>query len=635
MQNIPDPALAATADDGTRMDFKDEIEDEFDDLNNDQVKSEIDGDRISLKSPINKDAFEIVDEFIGDEDNSVKVNGNDSEEDKPKNEIDDINGDITDEIEDNTNGAFNPLELCENSEMLEDCGESMEEEDGEEEEDPLMNDIENGEEIVDKPEGQKSGKRKMEESEEGISVRKSSRLRSKAESREENASAEKPKEKQKMLQKPSERPSQIGLDDEDVENSDLEVPEDTTDSNKENNQQLGDPSREPGKDADRLIDYDFLMPFIQGWVRECVYRELKVGPAIIENIYYWPPPSTDEDHGAKSREAKRKRRTKHDQEKYFEDFPSSTLSVNNFSYVKRELGLNNEAYEKITNLKPGLETRGDQVRRSSRKVASYKEPAEHEGLLESDHSESESQSDGGVEEVTDFDIGLPLTLQIQTKVTPYREEHKKRRKYPDRRRCVTPPLAADICRLQTQLDDDPLGVWTELREEYLKDGWPEPSIPAPLAAVRLTHPDTVDTIDKKLEKIRSGLVDPLDRIVAENKDLRGSEHLSSHDLAIKKYKHLPQMSNRPPLRPGFMGSKKAPPQSVNRPNQQSQNRPSNNSAQSSSQGFVKVGRFIIEIITTSTLNNLPHSRFDFRCNPVMGRGLWLSWLCSPMENINP
>merc|ERR1719394_939912 len=71
-------------------------------------------------------------------------------------------------------------------------------------------------------------------------------------------------------------------------------------------------------------------------------------------------------------------------------------------------------------------------------------------------------------------------------------------------------------------------------------------------------------------------------------DLRGSEHLSSHDLAIKKYKHLPQMSNRPPLRPGFMGSKKAPPQSVNRPNQQSQNRPSNNSAQSSSQGFVKV-----------------------------------------------
>ena len=75
MQNIPS---AVRADDGTKMDFKDEIEDEFDDLNTDSVKSEIDGDRISLKSPISKDAFDVVDEFIGDEDNSENINGKES-----------------------------------------------------------------------------------------------------------------------------------------------------------------------------------------------------------------------------------------------------------------------------------------------------------------------------------------------------------------------------------------------------------------------------------------------------------------------------------------------------------------------------------------------------------------------------
>ena len=62
MQNIP--SLAARADNGTKMDFKDEIEDEFDDLNC-EVKSEVDGDRISLKSPIgSKDAFDVVDAKI-------------------------------------------------------------------------------------------------------------------------------------------------------------------------------------------------------------------------------------------------------------------------------------------------------------------------------------------------------------------------------------------------------------------------------------------------------------------------------------------------------------------------------------------------------------------------------------------
>ena len=630
MQNIP--SLAARADNGTKMDFKDEIEDEFDDLNC-EVKSEVDGDRISLKSPIgSKDAFDVVDEIIGEEENTV--NGNKSEEDENiKSEEEAANGEfITDEVENNPNGDFTALELCEESEeMLDDQAQSMEEDEEMEngdDVDPLMAETGGSEEDEQRPEAvQNNGKRKAEEEEDGITVRKSSRLRSKAESREEKAAAaaasaaqEKPKEKQKMLQKPSERPVQIGIDEEDTGNSDLEVPEDAPDVGKENVEQLGDPSQKPGQNATRMIDLDFLSPFFHGWIRECVYREMKVGPAVVENIYYVPP-NDGVDHGAKNREAKRKRRNKHDQERYFEDFPNEKLSVNNFSYVKRELGLNNEAYEKITTLKGGPDTRtAEATRRSSRKVRSYREVPEHQGLLETDHSESES-SDGGVEEVTDFDIGLPLTLQIQSRSTPFREEHKKRRKYPDRRRCVTPPLAADIP--WTQLDDDPLGVWTELRAEYIAQGDPAPALPPPLAALRLTHPVTVESIDTKLEKIRTGLCDPLTRIVAENKDLRGSEHLASHDLAIRKYKHMSSAPYRPPvsafltkdiiidftfliqMRPGFMGNKKAPPHMMNRsglpsqarPGQNSVSRPGQNSGQS--QGFVKVaillGKFWINV----------------------------------------
>ena len=66
-------------------------------------------------------------------------------------------------------------------------------------------------------------------------------------------------------------------------------------------------------------------------------------------------------------------------------------------------------------------------------MANYKEVAEHEGLVSSSQSEGE-ESEAGIEEVTEFDIGLPLTLQVQTRVTPLREEHKKRRQWPDRER---------------------------------------------------------------------------------------------------------------------------------------------------------------------------------------------------------
>ena len=288
-----------------------------------------------------------------------------------------------------------------------------------------------------------------------------------------------------------------------------------------------------------LIDGDFLLPFSHGWVRECVYREMKSGPPVLDTVYYHPP-KTQEDLGPKNREARRKRKNKHDQEKYFEDFPSDILSVINFSYVKRELGLNNEAYEKITAMDGGPDNRGE-VRRSARKVASYKEIAEHEGLLESEHSSAES-SDEAVEEVTDFDFGLPLTLQLQSRVTPLREEHRRRRKYPDRKRCVTPPRASDIP--WTQMDDDPLGLWTELHEECLREREKAPPTPPPVRAVRLYQPRTVERLGEKLTKVKEGLADPLERIVAANKDLVGSENLCSHDLAIKKYKHLPSISHR-------------------------------------------------------------------------------------------
>ena len=68
-------------------------------------------------------------------------------------------------------------------------------------------------------------------------------------------------------------------------------------------------------------------------------------------------------------------------------------------------------------------------------VANYKEVAEHEGLVSSSQSEGE-ESESGIEEITEFDIGLPLTLQVHSRVTPLREEHKKRRQWPDRERWV-------------------------------------------------------------------------------------------------------------------------------------------------------------------------------------------------------
>ena len=61
------------------------------------------------------------------------------------------------------------------------------------------------------------------------------------------------------------------------------------------------------------------------------------------DIYYMPP----QDSEYRTREAKRKRKSKMDQDQYFEDFPHKVLSIQHFSYVRRPLGLCNAAYEII------------------------------------------------------------------------------------------------------------------------------------------------------------------------------------------------------------------------------------------------------------------------------------------------
>ena len=65
------------------------------------------------------------------------------------------------------------------------------------------------------------------------------------------------------------------------------------------------------------------------------------------DVYYIPP----QDGRYRTREAKRKRRSKKDQERYFEDFPDDDLSIKNFNYVKKPMGLNNAAYEVVRQAK--------------------------------------------------------------------------------------------------------------------------------------------------------------------------------------------------------------------------------------------------------------------------------------------
>jgi len=430
-------------------------------------------------------------------------------------------------------------------------------------------------------------KRKAEEKEgEEVAVRKSTRIKQISDLRKEKEDGvlqgksvhDMQIERTKMLQKPTERPIVIDDDSEPEKISDTEKDDDIIEIVKDTTE--GDRSRPPGADAKRKIDIDFLLPFKFGWTREVVYRTVKTGPAQAD-IFYWPPKG-GEDHGHRNKEAKRKRRSKVDQERYFEEFTHSILSVLNFSYVRRPLDLNNKAYEIVRHAKPGLETRSNKRTRKGRdKVQSYKEVAEHEGLLSSGGSDDEGGggggggSDGEIEDITDFDQGLPLSLQILRRVTPMREETKKRHKFEYRDRCITPPLAEDLH--WTLLDDDPLGIYTEL------GGRSSPATPPPLRAVRLTAHPTVDAITNKFNQIKSELPDPLVRILEGHKDMDLKENLATHDAAIKKYKDfkpkVPLQARNAVGRPSNKHQHQRGPARASQP----VGRPSNSAA-----GFVKV-----------------------------------------------
>ena len=94
----------------------------------------------------------------------------------------------------------------------------------------------------------------------------------------------------------------------------------------------GDPSKAPGENAVRPIDPDHLLPFHHGWRREVIMKILTKNSATHYEIFYLPPL----DSPYRTRESKRKRRSKMDQERYFDDFPHSQLSVQNFNYVLRK-----------------------------------------------------------------------------------------------------------------------------------------------------------------------------------------------------------------------------------------------------------------------------------------------------------
>ena len=89
---------------------------------------------------------------------------------------------------------------------------------------------------------------------------------------------------------------------------------------------------------------------------------------------------------------------------------------------------------------------------------------------------------------------------------------------------MTPPLASEMP--WTFLDDDPLGVFTELSNEL--ESMKCPPTPPPLRALRLTSHKTTDSISEMYKKIRNGLPDPLDRITSGNKDLIGNEPFIRH-----------------------------------------------------------------------------------------------------------
>lgn len=298
----------------------------------------------------------------------------------------------------------------------------------------------------------------------------------------------------------------------------------------------GDPSRDPGVDATRTIPPDFLLPFLHGWKREVVQRPPKGNSVSQFDVYYIPPQDTKH----RTREAKRKRRSKTDQERFFDDFPSKILSVANFNYVRKPLGLNNAAYEIIrkSNIRESKEPSPSDVRRGGKSngkgKGKYKEVEESAGLLEDDSDDGENE----VNYREGFDVDLPLCAQINRNTLGMRLEHKKRRKYRDPETCCTPPMAEDM--LWPQLDEDPLGVYTDL------GGRSSPSTPPPLRAVKLTPIANAERIAKAFEKVREE--------VEKNpsvKEQELKEDLASHDAKIKQFKNYVEPKQSSLLRQGM------------------------------------------------------------------------------------
>ena len=113
-----------------------------------------------------------------------------------------------------------------------------------------------------------------------------------------------------------------------------------------------------------------------------------------------------------------------------------------------------------------------------------------------------------------------------------------------------------------------------------------PATPPPLRALRLTRSETAEEVLKRQCAIRDGLPDPLDRIIAANKELRGAENLASHDLAVRKFKNY-----RPPQTLG----QARPPPTVRKPlvgfgntGNKPQGIPNSRPPPSPMQGYVKV-----------------------------------------------
>ena len=95
--------------------------------------------------------------------------------------------------------------------------------------------------------------------------------------------------------------------------------------------------------------------------------------------------------------------------------------------------------------------------------------------------------------INGFNLKVPLSLQTEGRIQRLREARKKRKKFRDPQTSCTPPLAEDLP--WSALDDDPLGVYTDL------GGRSSPATPPPLRAVKLTPNETAEKIAKLFDKV--------------------------------------------------------------------------------------------------------------------------------------